>query len=64
MVYFYHHSMQQPPAFPQHMEHFKPPMINMSQDLSQQVIRTKFLIYWNEFLINLFDLCCPFPFLL
>ncbi|KAL7390801.1 hypothetical protein ABVT39_028066 [Epinephelus coioides] len=28
--------MQQPPAFPQHMEHFKPPMINMLQDLSQQ----------------------------
>ncbi|CAN9501871.1 unnamed protein product [Ophioblennius macclurei] len=29
--------MQQPPAFPQHMEHFKPPMVNMSQDLTQQV---------------------------
>ncbi|XP_040907111.1 SR-related and CTD-associated factor 4 isoform X3 [Toxotes jaculatrix] len=29
--------MQQPPAFPQHMEHFKPPVINMSQDPSQQV---------------------------
>lgn len=38
MVYFYHHSMQQPPAFPQHMEHFKPQMMNMSQDLSQQVV--------------------------
>lgn len=37
MPYFYHHSMQQPPAFPQHMEHFKPQMINMSQDPSQQV---------------------------
>uniref|UniRef100_A0A8C2ZIX0 SR-related CTD associated factor 4 n=1 Tax=Cyclopterus lumpus TaxID=8103 RepID=A0A8C2ZIX0_CYCLU len=35
MGYFYHHSMQQqPPAFQQH---FKPPMINMLQDLSQQV---------------------------
>ncbi|XP_067347830.1 SR-related and CTD-associated factor 4 isoform X2 [Channa argus] len=29
--------MQQPPAFSQHMEHFKSPVINMSQDLSQQV---------------------------
>ncbi|KAM7398092.1 hypothetical protein PAMA_006119 [Pampus argenteus] len=29
--------MQQPPAFPQHVEHFKPQMINMSHDLSQQV---------------------------
>ncbi|XP_055370647.1 SR-related and CTD-associated factor 4 isoform X2 [Betta splendens] len=29
--------MQQLPAFSQHMEHFKPPMINMSQDPSQQV---------------------------
>ncbi|XP_026227818.1 SR-related and CTD-associated factor 4 [Anabas testudineus] len=29
--------MQQPPAFPQHLEHFKPPMINMSQDNSHQV---------------------------
>ncbi|XP_078121801.1 SR-related and CTD-associated factor 4 [Sander vitreus] len=29
--------MQQPPAFPQHMEHFKPSMINVLQGLSQQV---------------------------
>ncbi|KAM9847279.1 SR-related and CTD-associated factor 4 [Aulostomus maculatus] len=29
--------MQQPPAFPQHLEHFKPPMMNMSQDVPQQV---------------------------
>ena len=37
MLYLCYHSMQQPPAFPQHMEHFNPSMINMSQDLSQQV---------------------------
>lgn len=36
IVYFYHHSMQQPPAFPQHMDHFKP-QINIQQDISQQV---------------------------
>lgn len=29
--------MQPPPAFPQHMEHFKPHMMSMSQDLSQQI---------------------------
>ncbi|KAK5858549.1 hypothetical protein PBY51_002682 [Eleginops maclovinus] len=29
--------MQHPPGFPQHMEHFKPPMLNMLQDPSQQV---------------------------
>lgn len=36
IVYFYHRSMQQPPAFPQHMDHFKP-QINIPQDISQQV---------------------------
>uniref|UniRef100_A0A3Q2PRA3 SR-related CTD associated factor 4 n=1 Tax=Fundulus heteroclitus TaxID=8078 RepID=A0A3Q2PRA3_FUNHE len=29
--------MQQPPAFPQHMEHFNTQMMNISQDLTQQV---------------------------
>lgn len=42
IVYFYHCSMQQPPAFPQHMDHFKP-QINIPQDISQQVKRTRLL---------------------
>ncbi|KAM4726983.1 SR-related and CTD-associated factor 4 isoform 2-T2 [Anableps anableps] len=29
--------MQQPPAFPQHMEHFNTQIMNISQDLTQQV---------------------------
>ncbi|XP_034034211.1 SR-related and CTD-associated factor 4 isoform X2 [Thalassophryne amazonica] len=29
--------MQQPPAFPQQMEHFQPQMLNMSQDPSHQI---------------------------
>ncbi|KAK5887440.1 hypothetical protein CesoFtcFv8_016043 [Champsocephalus esox] len=29
--------MHKPPGFQQHMEHFKPPMLNMLQDVSQQV---------------------------
>ncbi|XP_043996907.1 SR-related and CTD-associated factor 4 isoform X2 [Gambusia affinis] len=29
--------MQQPPAFPQHMEHFNTQMMNISQDITQQV---------------------------
>lgn len=33
-------SMQQPPAFLQHVEHFKSQMINMPHDLSQQVFIT------------------------
>lgn len=36
MQYFNnYYSMQQPPAFLQHMEHFKPQMINMSQEQVQ-----------------------------
>uniref|UniRef100_A0A3B3TK92 SR-related CTD-associated factor 4a n=2 Tax=Poecilia latipinna TaxID=48699 RepID=A0A3B3TK92_9TELE len=29
--------MQQPPAFPQHLEHFNTQMMNLSQDITQQV---------------------------
>jgi len=44
-LFFLNRSMQQPPVFPQHMEHFNTQMMNTSQDLSQQVI-------WRAFFLN------------
>lgn len=32
MESFYGHSMQQPPAFLQHLEHFNPQMLSMTQE--------------------------------
>uniref|UniRef100_A0A087YGT8 SR-related CTD associated factor 4 n=1 Tax=Poecilia formosa TaxID=48698 RepID=A0A087YGT8_POEFO len=37
LMHFSYHSMQQPPAFPQHLEHFNTQMMNLSQDITQQV---------------------------
>lgn len=50
--------MQQPPAFPQHMEHFNTQMMNISQDLAQQVMYSVFLTKIFNILLDLIGVKC------